>query len=239
MIRKKRRREQLEEKGNGNALHRKDINEKNDRNHTKSFINVDNDEHKRDGEAVVYLQPEHSTRTARTFDGKVDDKGTGSKTSKSSAHRDLEEDVMENSRRRNSAGDGENDDDSIVDIELIYCQHCERSYAPATYKKFCLAVDENGVPKCVAMRNKKRKIYNSAKIRITNNENLNSDEQKQVIESRKKIVQTLRDQARGKRKKKTKSQKWREHSQEFREAMKSNRLIAKAEKEGRPPTYYL
>lgn len=148
MIRKKRRREQLEEKGNENALHRKDINKKNDRNHTKSFIEVDEDEH---------LQPEHSTRTARTFDGKVDDKETGSKLSKSSAHHDLEKDVMENSRRRNSAGDGENDDDSIVDIELIYCQHCERSYAPATYKKFCLAVDENGVPKCVAMRNKREK----------------------------------------------------------------------------------
>ena len=238
MLRKKRRREQLEEKNNENASHRKESNEKTDRNHAKSFIHMDKNEHERDREAVIDLEPEHSTRTTNTFNGKVDDKVIDSKTRKSTAHRDLEVDVMENSRRQKNDSDGANDDDSIVDIELIYCHNCERSYAPATYKKFCLAVDENGVPKCVAMRNKKRKVYNSAKIRITNNENLNSNEQKQVIESRKKVVKTLRDQARGKMKKKN-SQKWREQSQEFREAMKSNRLIAKAEKEGRPPTYYL
>lgn len=35
---------------------------------------------------------------------------------------------------------------------------------PATYKKFCQTFDENGVPKCVSMHNKKRKVYNSAKV---------------------------------------------------------------------------
>lgn len=58
----------------------------------------------------------------------------------------------------------ENDDQSVVDIDLIYCHHCERSYAPETYKKFCQKVDENGVPKCLSMGKKKRKVYNSAKV---------------------------------------------------------------------------
>ena len=61
--------------------------------------------------------------------------------------------------------DSSDDEESVVDIELIYCQHCEKSYAPATYKKFCQTLDENGTPKCIAMRNKKRKVYNSAKVR--------------------------------------------------------------------------
>jgi len=66
------------------------------------------------------------------------------------------------------SNDGSDDDNSVVEIELIYCQHCEKSYAPATYKKFCQTLDENGVPKCVAMRNKKkRKVYNSAKVRMS------------------------------------------------------------------------
>lgn len=58
----------------------------------------------------------------------------------------------------------EADDQSVVDIDLIYCHHCERSYAPETFKKFCQKVDENGVPKCLSMRNKKRKVFNSAKV---------------------------------------------------------------------------
>jgi hypothetical protein len=65
------------------------------------------------------------------------------------------------------SNDGSDDDNSVVDIQLIYCQHCEKSYAPATYKKFCQTLDANGVPKCVAMHNKKkRKVYNSAKVRM-------------------------------------------------------------------------
>ncbi len=57
------------------------------------------------------------------------------------------------------------DTESVVDIELVYCPHCQRSSAPATHKRFCQAFDESGVPKCIAMRNKKRKVYNSAKVR--------------------------------------------------------------------------
>ena len=56
-------------------------------------------------------------------------------------------------------------DGSVVNIELIYCKHCDKSYAPATYKKFCQAVDGEGNPKCLSLRNNKRKIFNSAKVR--------------------------------------------------------------------------
>jgi len=58
------------------------------------------------------------------------------------------------------------DDEDVVDIKLIFCHHCQKSYAPATYKKFCQTLDENGIPKCVSMRNKKRRIYNSAKVSL-------------------------------------------------------------------------
>jgi hypothetical protein len=58
----------------------------------------------------------------------------------------------------------EANDQSVVDIDLIYCHHCERSYAPETFRRFCQKVDENGVPKCLSMRNKKRKVFNSAKV---------------------------------------------------------------------------
>ncbi len=57
------------------------------------------------------------------------------------------------------------DTESVVDIELIFCPHCQRSSAPATHERFCQIFDNNGVPKCIAMRNKKRKVYNSAKVR--------------------------------------------------------------------------
>lgn len=58
----------------------------------------------------------------------------------------------------------EDEDESVVDIDLIYCHHCERSYAPETYAKFCQKVDENGKPKCLSMGKKKRKVFNSAKV---------------------------------------------------------------------------
>jgi hypothetical protein len=136
--------------------------------------------------------------------------------------------------------DQENNDDdaSVVKIELIYCQHCKKSYAPATYKKFCQNLDENGVPKCMA-KNKKRRVYNSAKIRITSNAHLNTDEQRQVIVSRKKVVADMRDKAKGRKKPKKRNKLWKQQSDDFRKAMEANRLISKAEKEGRPSHYYL
>lgn len=56
------------------------------------------------------------------------------------------------------------DDTSVVEIDLIYCHHCQRSYAPKTYEKFCTRLDEKGLPMCMSIRNKKRKVFNSAKV---------------------------------------------------------------------------
>lgn len=57
-----------------------------------------------------------------------------------------------------------NDDASIVSVELIYCEHCGKSYAPETSKKYCQAFDEEGNPKCLRLKHKKRKAFNSAKV---------------------------------------------------------------------------
>jgi hypothetical protein len=59
-----------------------------------------------------------------------------------------------------------------------------------------------------------------------------------VIASRKKVVSELRQKAQGKYSARKKAL-WKQQSAEFREAMRSNRLISKAEQEGLPPTYYL
>ena len=49
-------------------------------------------------------------------------------------------------------------------IELIYCNRCGKSYAPETSKKFCQTFDEEGNPKCLRLKHKKRKAFNSAKV---------------------------------------------------------------------------
>lgn len=75
-----------------------------------------------------------------------------------------EQDVMTANDRVIKPRKIEDEDESVVDIDLIYCHHCERSYAPETYAKFCQKVDENGKPKCLSMGKKKRKVFNSAKV---------------------------------------------------------------------------
>ena len=45
--------------------------------------------------------------------------------------------------------------------------------------------------------------------------------------------------AKGEKRKKPKRSKWKEQSKSFREAMEVNNLIAKAEREGKPSSYYL
>ena len=64
---------------------------------------------------------------------------------------------------------------SVVDIELIKCDCCGRSFAPKIYEKH---FDSTGQPKCA--NDKKRPVFNSAKARIANNSNLNHEEQRQV-----------------------------------------------------------
>lgn len=64
------------------------------------------------------------------------------------------------------SGEGSQDEESVVSIVLIYCEHCKKSYAPETSKKFCQALDEDGNPKCLKLGgSKKRKVFNSAKVR--------------------------------------------------------------------------
>ena len=66
---------------------------------------------------------------------------------------------------RQTGSEKESEDGSIVKIELIHCKHCDKKYAPATYKRFCQALDKEGNPKCLGLlRNKKRKTFNSAKV---------------------------------------------------------------------------
>ncbi len=111
---------------------------------------------------------------------------------------------------------------SVVDIELIKCDCCGRSFAPKVYEKH---FDSSGQPKCV--NDKKRPVFNSAKARIANNPNLNQDEQMQVLQMNKKVAKDLAKKKKGKGRtmeKIRRSSKWREESKSFRDAMKACRL---------------
>ena len=110
---------------------------------------------------------------------------------------------------------------SVVDIELIKCHCCGRSFAPKIYKKH---FDSDGQPKCE--RDNQRPVFNSAKARIANNSNFNQDEQMQVLQMNKKVTKDLEKKKSGKGRsmEKRRSSKWREESRAFREAMKASRL---------------
>ena len=54
------------------------------------------------------------------------------------------------------------DEESVVEIELIKCEYCKRSFAPKVYEKH---VDDDGQPKCLTQMSKKRAVFNSAKVR--------------------------------------------------------------------------
>lgn len=75
-------------------------------------------------------------------------------------------------------------------------------------------------------------------MRIKNNDQLTSEEQQVAIIGRKRAVTDLRQKLKGNNTMK-RSLKWREESESFRQAMETNRLVAKAEKEGKPSHYYL
>ena len=111
---------------------------------------------------------------------------------------------------------------SVVNIELIQCDCCGRSFAPKVYEKH---FDSSGQPKCA--NDKKRSVFNSAKARIANNSNLNQDEQMQVLQMNKKVTKDLKKKKSGKGRSTEKirrSSKWREESRNFRDAMKASRL---------------
>ena len=54
------------------------------------------------------------------------------------------------------------DEESVVEIELIKCECCKRSFAPKVYEKH---FDGDGQPKCLSQMSKKRAVFNSAKVR--------------------------------------------------------------------------
>ena len=76
-------------------------------------------------------------------------------------------------------------------------------------------------------------------MRIVNNSHLHPEEQRIVISGRKKVVSDLRQKAKGIRRIAKESSKWRQQSEEFRNAMKYNRLVEKAQREGKPAHFYL
>ncbi|GMH92485.1 hypothetical protein TrVE_jg6732 [Triparma verrucosa] len=121
-------------------------------------------------------------------------------------------------------------------VDLIACQDCGKSFAPPTYNKICKTMNNKGELKCIAMYVKKRKVFNSAKVRIQGNEHLDKDAQKLAIKARKEVVAEKKGL---KPKTKKKSDKWKAESNNFRQAMRDNRLMEKAKKEGKPLTYYL
>lgn len=132
-------------------------------------------------------------------------------------------------------GRPDEDAESVVEIELIECEECGRSFAPKIFEKHW----NDGQPRCLAAA-KKRTVFNSAKARISNNSALNAEEREGVLAANKKAAKEMkRKKKRGGSKKKGGKSKWEAQSQEFREAMKANRLISKAESEGKPAHYYL
>jgi len=122
-----------------------------------------------------------------------------------------------------SATTSENDDEaSVVNIELTQCDCCKRSFAPKIYEKH---FDANGEPKCLSAMEKKRTVFNSAKARIQNNSNLNSGEQLAVLQANKNAIREIRRRKSSKKRssKPKRNSKWREESNQFREAMRANR----------------
>lgn len=121
-----------------------------------------------------------------------------------------------------TASDENDDEASVVNIELIQCDCCKRSFAPKIYEKH---FDANGEPKCLSAMEKKRTVFNSAKARIQNNSNLNSDEQIAVLQANKNAIRELRRRKSSKKRgsKPKRNSKWREESNQFREAMRANR----------------
>ena len=58
--------------------------------------------------------------------------------------------------------DGDPDDEaSVVDITLIQCDCCKRSFAPKIYEKH---FDRDGTPKCAIASEKKRGVFDAAKV---------------------------------------------------------------------------
>ncbi len=56
-------------------------------------------------------------------------------------------------------------EEEFQEIDMMYCEHCDKSFAPPTFKRICQTYDDDGVLKCVKMYKNKRKVFSSAKVR--------------------------------------------------------------------------
>lgn len=71
-------------------------------------------------------------------------------------------DNTNDTQSHNSHVEGDpNDEASVVDISLIQCDCCKRSFAPKIYEKH---FDSDGTPKCASASDKKRAVFDSAKV---------------------------------------------------------------------------
>lgn len=117
-----------------------------------------------------------------------------------------------------------NDDEeaSVVDIELIQCDNCKRKFAPKIYEKHYA----NGQPKCIQMAVTKRPVYNAKAVRIGNNDTL--DQKDQMLANHAPYGDAAKSSSKKKGGSK-KNSKWREESEAFREALRANRLVSQEE----------
>lgn len=78
-------------------------------------------------------------------------------------HAHNRESSMDKSQISSDQSDRGNDgaDDEFLAIELIKCDCCKRSFAPKVYAKH---FDSDGQPKCASILDKKRPVFNAAKV---------------------------------------------------------------------------
>ena len=75
---------------------------------------------------------------------------------------DNEQNNVDDAQSQYSNMDGDPDDEaSVVDIPLIQCDCCKRSFAPKIYEKH---FDRDGTPKCAIASEKKRGVFDAAKV---------------------------------------------------------------------------
>ena len=173
--------------------------------------------------STSYNQPALVEETSRTMLERLDPNDFTAKDFLGTQAKSPGKDRAPISYNHNATASDENDDEaSIVNIELIQCDCCKRSFAPKIYEKHFAA---NGEPKCLSAMEKKRTVFNSAKARIQNNNNLNSGEQLAVLQANKNAIRDLRRRKSSKKRssKPKRNSKWREESNQFREAMRANR----------------
>ena len=113
------------------------------------------------------------------------------------------------------------DEQSIIELETIRCQHCQRAFVPRAYVKHC----NEGKPSCLNV--KKRGVYDSAKKRVLSNQYLSKAEKQRVLKAIKKRNTKTRFSLR-RRSKGVKKRSWRDESNELRAAVGSFRVAKRA-----------